>query len=310
MPVTRPPLRENITYSQAKEKETNVLHQLGYHPQQTEFSNFVRKRLSLLQVLVGHHLGLSPDSCHAADWDEWMHGSFNLYSGDLGPYLLLDYVEERELLSKNWNERHTDEKPRTNLFHGLSKILLALSRIPLPQIDSFVLDDNGFLQLLNRPLTLMLQDLENEQIHISIPKGQTFSSIDSYVNALLSYHDSRMKLQPNAAMGPGDCVRQMTALSSMRTVAHHHFEPSLNHGPFVFCLTDLYPWNILVDECWNIKCILDLAWAASLPIEFMRPPEWLTNQAVDVIDMDVYDALRKEFMPLRTKRIKLQQSIT
>ncbi|RMZ79397.1 hypothetical protein DV738_g3365, partial [Chaetothyriales sp. CBS 135597] len=217
-------------------------------------------------------------------------------SGDLGAYLLLDYVEEGEPLSRTWNERRTDDKLRKNLFRGLSKILLALSRTPLAQIGSFVIDNNGFLQLANRPLTLMLQDLENEHIHIPIPRRQTFSSVDSYVNALLACHDSRMKLQPNAAMGPGDCVKQMTALSLMRTVAHHHFEPSLNHGPFVFCLTDLYPWNILVDGNWNIKCILDLEWAASLPIEFMRPPEWLTNQAVDVIDTDSYDILRKEFM--------------
>jgi hypothetical protein len=78
MPITRPLLREHITYSQAKEKEVNILHQLGYHSQRNEFFKYVRKRRSLVELLVAHHLGLSPSICHAADCEEWMHGSFNL----------------------------------------------------------------------------------------------------------------------------------------------------------------------------------------------------------------------------------------
>ena len=78
MPVTLPLLREHITYSQAEQREVNILHQLGYRSQRNQFFEHVRKRRSLVELLVAHHLAWSPSICHAADWKEWMHGSFNL----------------------------------------------------------------------------------------------------------------------------------------------------------------------------------------------------------------------------------------
>jgi hypothetical protein len=41
MPVKRRLLSEEITYSQAKEKETNILHQLTYWSQRVKFYNYV-----------------------------------------------------------------------------------------------------------------------------------------------------------------------------------------------------------------------------------------------------------------------------
>lgn len=90
----------------------------------------------------------------------------------------------------------------------------------------------------------------------------------------------------------------MTALAFMRTVRVHFFSPSLNHGPFVFCLTDLHVSNIFVDKDWNVKCVIDLEWAASLPLEFMQTPHWLSAQAIDRIDPEAYNTLREEFMSI------------
>jgi hypothetical protein len=78
MPVERRLLRETITYAEAKEREVNILHQLGYLPRQNEFFGSIRARRSLVEILVAHHLGVPSDKCHASDIDDWMHGSFNL----------------------------------------------------------------------------------------------------------------------------------------------------------------------------------------------------------------------------------------
>lgn len=61
-------------------------------------------------------------------------------------YLLIEYIEEKqgEMLSNTWPEKQLDVKLRTNLFRDLSRILLSVTRIPLPKIGSFVIDDNGF----------------------------------------------------------------------------------------------------------------------------------------------------------------------
>lgn len=174
--------------------------------------------------------------------------------------------------------------------------MLTLSQTALPKIGSFVIDGDGYLKLANRPLTLMLHDLENENIPVDMPKDQTIASVDSYVTSLLMCHDNRLRFQPNAVHSASDCVSQMTALALMRTVRPLFFDHQLNQGPFVFSLTDLHPSNILVDKDWHIKCLIDLEWACSLPIEFMRTPIWLTGQAIDEIDTDAYNELRKDFI--------------
>lgn len=115
------------------------------------------------------------------------------------------------------------------------------------------------------------------------------------MNALLSCHDNRLLYEQNAVNDIPDCMGQMPSLAIMRTASAQFFDRSLNHGPFIFCLTDLHASNILVDQDWNIKCHIDLEWAAFLAAEFMQAPHWLTNQAVDMIDRDSY-VLREEFM--------------
>lgn len=67
---------------------------------------------------------------------------------DLGPYLLLEDVEDGEMLSTTLKKHYDkDERRRTDLFRGISRVILSLSRTPLPAIGSFIVDDDGFLQL-------------------------------------------------------------------------------------------------------------------------------------------------------------------
>lgn len=79
MPVMLPLLRGNITYNEARHRETNILLQLTYPKAQLEFYRFIDRRQKLIQERVAHHLGLpSPSVCRVAPWTEWMSGSFNL----------------------------------------------------------------------------------------------------------------------------------------------------------------------------------------------------------------------------------------
>lgn len=57
-------------------------------------------------------------------------------------YLLIQYIGEiqGERLSQTWSDKRHDLKLRTNFFRGLSRILLSISRIPLPRIRSFTID--------------------------------------------------------------------------------------------------------------------------------------------------------------------------
>lgn len=79
MPKTRQLLRREITYSDAKAEEFNILHQLGYPSEQTRFFAHLHDNREWIKAAITHHLGLrSSGECHVADTDNWLHGSFNV----------------------------------------------------------------------------------------------------------------------------------------------------------------------------------------------------------------------------------------
>ncbi|PGH27641.1 hypothetical protein AJ80_00654 [Polytolypa hystricis UAMH7299] len=383
-------LHGEITYSAAKEKETNILHALGYWQRRLDLFNHLYRNRGSIEDVARHHLGLgSAWTCHIAEPNDWLHWSFNLcvsirltnkrgapskrlmirfplpyrvgedyrpgnadeklrceagtyawmrenclfqfraYKGlgfptsklyftvlenlpfttrlrhtvrrwllgwlelrcpsqyvphrmgnqilnKLGTgYLLLDYIEEKQerMLLETWNENSQDEKRRANLFRSLSQILLTFARVPKPRIGSFVIDVYGYINLTNRPLTLEIQELENQEIPVNIPRQTTYSTVNSYVHDILETHDSRLCHQPNTVNDTEDGLFQMSALTVMKAVSSHFFSPDFRRGPFFLSLTDFHQSNIFVDENWNIKYI-----------------------AIDGIDQNVYDVVRNEFM--------------
>lgn len=211
---------------------------------------------------------------------------------------MIEYIDRSrgKMLSETWEEGRHDTKLRKNLFHGLSRTLLAFTRTPLPRIGSFILDKNGYLSLSNRPLSLQIQQLENERITVDIPRHITYSTVDSYINDILSFHESRLRHQPNAVSHMEDGFYQTSALMIMRSVWPCCFRRDLLRGPFYLALTDIHQSNILVDDDWNIKYFIDLEWACSRPVEMIHPPSWLSNQAIDSINLDDYQGLHKEFL--------------
>ena len=80
MPLrTRRLPREDITYSVARDREVNVLHQLEYCDKKDRFFDCLYRKRNLMQAVVAHHLSLQlPDACNIADMSEWLHGSFNV----------------------------------------------------------------------------------------------------------------------------------------------------------------------------------------------------------------------------------------
>lgn len=226
-------------------------------------------------------------------------------------YILIEYIEEDEgvMLSKSWEEKRQDKSRRTNLFTDLSRIILSLGRIPLARIGSFTLDNTGVLSLSNRPLTLRLQILENRGISFNMTRENTYTAVEPYILDLLAYHDSRLRCQPNAINDEPDCRAQMAAITGMRAVLPHFIDRDLRNGPFLFTLTDIHPSNVFVDEQWNIKRLIDLEWACSLPMQMQNTFYWLTGQAVDQLTgerLTEYDKVREEFMEAFQHEEKLQ----
>ncbi len=214
-------------------------------------------------------------------------------------YLLIDFVEKGELLSDTFSAFKDDQRRRQNLFRDLSRILLSLGKMAHPRIGSFTIDHQGFISLSNRPLTLRLHWLENEGIPTDIGRQTTYSTVESYVLDLLSYHDNRLIHQPNSINDVADGRKQMAAIALMRSVLQQFIVS--RRGPFSFTLTDMHQSNIFVDQDWHITSLIDLEWACSLPVEMQQPPYWMTGRDVDDLTEDrleEFGRVRDEFMTI------------
>ncbi|KAI1946120.1 hypothetical protein LOZ53_003180 [Ophidiomyces ophidiicola] len=422
MPKTRQLLREEITYSVAKEKETNILQRLSYVEKRDEFFGQLKRNTGWIKSTITHHIGLhSPNACQISDEDDWLYGSFNvcipvtvdsknwrwkrqygnrlmfrlplpyrvaetfrpgsadekvrceaatysffqqhctdvplprLYGFGLTTgetfteldtlpflmrgffkiknflrslfrlplpskyvrhqprlalqtdegrlsYMLLEYIEDTtgEMLSATWKDKQNDAELRANLFRGISRILLSITRIKLPKIGSFTMDNKGYISLTNRPLTYQMLEAENESIPTDIPRDRTYSTVESYTLDMLNFHDNRILHQPNAINDLSDYSYQTAALTTMRAILPSFLDQKTRYGPFVLCFGDFNQSNIFVDKNWNITCLLDLEWMFSQPIDLVRLPTWLSNQALDELahEPEHFTAIRKELVDI------------
>lgn len=83
--------------------------------------------------------------------------------------------------------------------------MLSIIRVPLPCIGTFIIDRKEYLTLTNRPLSMELQNLENENMPTNLPRDFTYSTVESYVTDILRFHDSRLRNQSNAVNNLQDC---------------------------------------------------------------------------------------------------------
>lgn len=143
-----------------------------------------------------------------------------------------------------------------------------------------------------------IQQLENEKIPLDIDRKETHPVMESFVYDILSMHEARFRHQPNAVNSREDGLYQASALMVMRSIWPSLFDRKFLRGPFLFNLTDLNQSNIFVDNDWNVVRLIDLEWACAYPAEFIHPPYWLTNQAIDMIDSNEYKIIHTEFMDI------------
>ncbi|KAL4877851.1 hypothetical protein BJY04DRAFT_209593 [Aspergillus karnatakaensis] len=335
MPQTRRLLREEITYSVAKDREVNVLHQLKYPEQQSQSFGFPEDHSDWIRSIVAYHLNLPVNACQVADSGDWLHGGCNVCIPVVvagltpqchpGNRLLVRFPLPYRVgeLSKPGN---SDEKVRceAGTYAWLEE---SCPDIPIPRLYGFGMGSGKtrtLLTLLHRPIRsrydrrqyrprlgdpdipyLLIEYIEESQGRMlsstwnsHYQNDWTYSTVDSFVADTLSFHDSRLQSQPNAVNEMPDFLYQASCLATMRTVSPLFSQRHLRRRPFLFSLTDLHPSNIFVDENWHITSLVDLEFACSVPIEMIHPPHWLTTMAVDRIQPEEYDQQRLEFMAL------------
>lgn len=214
-------------------------------------------------------------------------------------YTLVDWIEseDEQMLSNVFNQPHTETQTQ-NLYRDMARIIISLARVPLPRIGSWTINNDSQLSLSNRPLFCHLQRLENWSISSGIARDTTYTSADTFYLDLLAGHDNRLRYQGNAVFSENDARHQAADLILMRACLSQFTDRSLRDGPFVMHLSDMHSSNIFVDKDWNIKHIIDLEWACSLPLEHLLVPYWLTGRGVDELTGLEYERFEKCYRQL------------
>ncbi|EEH09928.1 conserved hypothetical protein [Histoplasma capsulatum G186AR] len=182
-----------------------------------------------------------------------------------------------------------------NLYRSMARVMISLTKVPQPRIGSWTIDNDGRISLSNRPMLCHLHQLENWAIPSGIARNMTYTSSDSFYLDLLASHDNRLQYQRNAAYSEEDARAQAKDLVLMRASLHKFTDRYLHNGPFIMQLTDMHASNIFIDKDWNIKHIIDLEWACSLPLGDLLPPFWLTGMGVDQIKGPEYERFRASY---------------
>ncbi|CAK7269670.1 hypothetical protein SEPCBS119000_003689 [Sporothrix epigloea] len=158
--------------------------------------------------------------------------------------------------------------------------MVSVARIPQPRIGSFRFNDNGTITLTGRPNLCAALIFEREGALRTTELLETYGTSDTFCSDLLRLHENYFAHNPSAADDEGDCRSEMAVKAIMRTVAHHFISKEQRSGPFRAQFTDINPSNIIVDDDWNITCLLDLGEVSILPVEMLTLPFWLSGCSI------------------------------
>ena len=114
-----------------------------------------------------------------------------------------------------------------NLFRGIARLILSVSRVPLPRIGSFEFQHDGTISLTNRPLSCGMTILENDGAPRVMQRNDTYTCVEPYVSDMLTFHGGRFHAQPNAANHERDCRFQMAVQALLRASSFRYYDRRL-----------------------------------------------------------------------------------
>lgn len=184
-------------------------------------------------------------------------------------------------VESSWDENRATAAYRHNLFRDLARVQLSLGAIHFPAIGSPSLQPDASVALTNRPLNPYILEAEREGVFSGIPRNRTYTTTESYVADLLSFHDKWLAHKDNFIASLEYGRRQLAALVILRSTAHLFTNQEFRNGPFQLTLTELHMPNIFTDDTGRITTIIDIG-AAALPREMVPAPRWT------ILDVDEF----------------------
>ncbi|EPE05909.1 phosphotransferase enzyme family protein [Ophiostoma piceae UAMH 11346] len=275
-----------------------------YLPWYTRWFHFIRKGI---RSMLDRPLLTNYKRCHAV-----VNSTPTSKHNHLGlGYVLLEHIgsDTGLPLSATWKQQQIRQQQREpasnhqhlrrhNLYRSISRIMLSLARLPQQRIGSFSFNPvDCTVSLDNRPLVCATVQLEATGAQRTIPPSQTYERADVYVADVLTLHDNHFMANPHAVRDTKDARERLAMRTLWRTVSHRF----ASRGPLQENIPqlDLAVGNLVVDDDWNVTCLMGLDWMAVLPVSALAVPHWLTGCKLHQIrgeQYDAYDSARRAFL--------------
>ncbi|KAF2459375.1 hypothetical protein BDY21DRAFT_413954 [Lineolata rhizophorae] len=331
-----PLIRSEITFEDAVESDENILQELSYPADRLAFCVYLLDHQKEIEAIVSHHLRLSKSQsynfCVPVYIDNWSKRVLIRFPlpYKIGETRFPGNADEKlrcEAATFTWIQENCPDVPIRFLWgFGFSdgQSFSALSTAP-PYLRWVEYFRRKLLSFLGRPVpcqyighrnprplktgylfmdyiddSKMLIESWEELRHDQTRRANLFRGLS---RIMLSF--ARVPLPRVLSLSNRPLTLRLHALENEgvptnidRDLTYPTVEP-FRRRPFLFTLTDLHPSNIFADTDWNIKCLIDLEWACSLPMEMECPPHWLSNRGVDQLTdeyLTEFNELREEFM--------------
>ncbi|KFH44945.1 hypothetical protein ACRE_042850 [Hapsidospora chrysogenum ATCC 11550] len=202
---------------------------------------------------------------------------------DLGPFIVMEYVEGKNLCKVLEVPRDEKDPPMLNtdlddamldtIYRQVAGYLLQLSRLSFNRIGA-ISNDGGEWSVSKRPLTINMNELASATGYpMDRFPTSPFDRASDYFHSLSQQHLTHLRTQRNLSNDPD--------MARAQFIARHRFPQLIpeyciqDSGPFLLYCDDLRPANMLVDpETYKITAVLDFEFTNAMPAQFTYDPPW------------------------------------
>ncbi|KPM34270.1 hypothetical protein AK830_g12304 [Neonectria ditissima] len=194
-------------------------------------------------------------------------------------FVIVDHIgpNEGRALSETWYLEAANLDLQRNLHGGIARMMLTLASLPQGKIGSYRYNDDSTVTLTSRPSLCVQAILEAEGTDRVMSLVDTHTDTPTFISDMIELQDRYVDAQtsdPNDGPSYGD---DNDVMGAIRSVAHIFTTRELPNGPFCLQLPELDLNHVFVDSNWNITSIVDTEWMASLPMEMLEEPHWVTG---------------------------------